>query len=119
MPSVMAYDEALAERVRRILAKDGVTEKKMFGGVCFLLGGNMVCGITREDLMVRVGAEAHEDALARPHARPMEFTGRPMKGMVFVDSGGYGSEDGLREWVGLGMSFARTLPVKVAKKGKR
>ena len=115
----MAYDEALAERIRAMLSKDGVKEKKMFGGVCFLLGGNMVCGITREDLMVRVGAVAYEDALARPHARPMEFTGRPMKGMVFVGAGGYGSDTGLREWVERGMAFARTLPVKGEKVAKK
>jgi TfoX/Sxy family transcriptional regulator of competence genes len=63
-----------------------VTEKKMFGGIAFLLDGAMFCGVSGGDLMVRVGAEAHEAALARPHARPMDFTGRPMKGYVFVGS---------------------------------
>lgn len=115
----MAYDEMLAERIRAIVAKDGVTEKRMFGGIAFLLGGNMVCGVTRDDLMVRVGPDGHEDALAQPHARPMDFTGRPMKGMVYVGAKGYASDGDLREWVERGMSFAGTLPAKVTKAPKR
>ncbi|MDP2674691.1 MAG: TfoX/Sxy family protein [Dehalococcoidia bacterium] len=74
----MAYDEELAERVRRALAgRKGISEKKMFGGIAFMLGGNMFCGIVKDQLMVRVGPERYDDALSRPHARPMDFTGPP------------------------------------------
>ncbi len=108
----MAYDEALAERIRQILAGEPTTERKMFGGIAFMVCGNMLVGVTRDDLMVRVGAAAHEDSLARPHARPMDFTGRPMKGMVYVGPEGYASDADLREWVERGLSHARTLPTK-------
>lgn len=108
----MAYDEALAERIRQILAGEPTTERKMFGGIAFMVCGNMLVGVTRDDLMVRVGAAAHEDSLARPHARPMDFTGRPMKGMVYVGPEGYASDANLRAWVERGLSFARTLPAK-------
>ena len=109
----MAYDEKLAERIRKIAkGTPALSERKMFGGVAFMTGGNMFCGITRDDLMVRAGPAAHEDALARPHARPMDFTGRPMKGMVFVAPEGYASDADLRSWVELGLAHARTLPAK-------
>lgn len=109
----MAYDEGLAQRIREVLEHEpGVTEKKMFGGLAFLIGGHMVCGPERERLMVRVGPEAHAEALARPHARPMDFTGRPMKGFVYVDPEGYAEDEDLATWIGLGLSFVRTLPAK-------
>ena len=77
----MAYDENLADRIRKALAgRKGVTEKNMFGGLSFMLGGNMCCGVVREDLVVRVSPGSYEDALAEPHARPMDFTGRPPPG---------------------------------------
>lgn len=73
----MAYDEGLARRVHAVLSgRDGVVEKKMFGGLAFMIEGNMCCGVIDESLMVRVGPDGYEDALARPHARPMDFTGR-------------------------------------------
>ena len=109
----MAYDEALAERVRTALSdRDGLSERKMFGGLCFMLNGNMACGLTAEALMVRVGPEAFDEALALPHARPMDFTGRPMKGMVYVDPPGYSSDEGLSAWVERGAAFAASLPPK-------
>ena len=108
----MAYNEALAERIRQILAGEPATERKMFGGIAFMIGGNMLVGVTRDDLMVRVGAAAHEDSLARPHARPMDFTGRPMKGMVYVGPEGYASDVDLHGWVKRGLSHARALPPK-------
>jgi len=109
----MAYDGALAGRIRTVLGrKRGITEKKMFGGLSFLTRGNMFCGITGEDLMVRVGPEAHPDALAEPHARPMDFTGRPMKGYVFVAPAGFASAPKLRTWVERGLAYGRTLPPK-------
>jgi hypothetical protein len=108
----MAYDEDLAVRVRsRIGAHPALTERKMFGGLAFLLGGNMACGIVRDELMVRTGPNRYSEALARPHARPMEFTGRPMTGMVFV--GRQGLDDAsLSAWVGMGVSFAEGLPAR-------
>jgi TfoX/Sxy family transcriptional regulator of competence genes len=109
----MAYDEKLAARVRKALAGErGLSEKKMFGGIAFMLGGHMACGIVKDELMLRVGAERHEEMLALPHARAMDFTGRPMKGMVFVSGEGLGSEAALRKWVGRGAAYARTLPPK-------
>lgn len=81
----MAYDEGLAHRVRATLAdQPAVVEKKMFGGLTFMLQGNMCCGIMKDGLMVRVGPEHYVDALGQPHARPMLFTGKPMKGIVLV-----------------------------------
>ena len=99
----MAYDEALAERVRAEVeaqAPDSdVVEKKIFGGLAFMLDGAMTVGISGTDLMVRVGPQAHSDALARPHARPMDFTGRPMKGYVFVDAAGTRTRRQVAPWV--------------------
>ena len=109
----MAYDEALAARIRSALAGEpSVTEKKMFGGVAFMVGGNMACGVTGDEIMVRVGPENHEDALSRPHARPMDFTGRPMRGLVYVGRPGFESDPDLAAWVEYGASFARNLPPK-------
>jgi TfoX/Sxy family transcriptional regulator of competence genes len=109
----MAYDEQLAERLRGALKrKRGVAEKKMFGGLTFLVNGNMAVGIVGDDLMVRVGADATQDALAQPHARPMDFTGRPMKGMVFVAPAGLEGSKKLAAWVDRGVRHARTLPKK-------
>lgn len=109
----MAYDEGLAERLREQLARrSGVGEKRMFGGLCFLLHGNMVVGIVGDTLMVRVGPDAHDAALERPHARPMDFSGRPMKGYVFVDPSGLESERDLAAWVERAVRFVSTLPRK-------
>jgi TfoX/Sxy family transcriptional regulator of competence genes len=108
----MAYDEKLAERVRVALeGRRGVSEKKMFGGLCFLVRGNMACGIVGDELMVRVGPDAYEDALARKHAREMDFTGRALKGMVYVAKPGLRST-ALRGWVDRGFDFAHSLPAK-------
>lgn len=109
----MAYDEGVAQRLREVLGEeDGVVEKKMFGGIAFMLHGNMCCGVVGEELMVRVGPEAHDDALAEPHARPMDFTGRPMKGMIYVGVRGFESDADLEAWVARGTSFAQSLPKK-------
>lgn len=109
----MPYDEGLADRIRSILtSRRGISEKKMFGGLTFLLRGNMCCGVIERDLMVRVGPEAHARALERPHARAMDFTGRPMKGLVFVNAKGIRTAAQLRSWVERGLEFVRTLPGK-------
>lgn len=109
----MPYDENLAGRVRQALAgQDGITERKMFGGLCFMLRGNMCVGVEKDRLLVRVGPVRYQEALARPHARPMDFTGKPMKGLVFVDPGGTGDDPALQEWVQAGVDFAGSLPAK-------
>ena len=109
----MAYDEQLAGRVRGVLARrKDVSEKKMFGGLSFMLGGNMCCGVDKDNLMIRVGPDQHEAALAQPHARPMDFTGRPLRGMVYVGPDGYRSDEALVKWVQRGVDFALSLPPK-------
>ena len=107
----MAYDEGLAQRVREALAtRAGVTEKKMFGGLCFLVRGHMACGIVGNELMVRTGPHAWADALAQPHAREMDFTGRALRGFVYVDSPGIEDDDALGTWVRRGTDYAASLP---------
>ena len=109
----MAYDEDLADRVREQLASEpAVAEKAMFGGLAFLLEGNMAVGISGDDLMVRVGPDASDDALARPHTRPFDMTGRPMKGWILVAPDGVAGERALAAWVARGADFARSLPAK-------
>jgi TfoX/Sxy family transcriptional regulator of competence genes len=109
----MAFDEQLGERVRDVLrAQDGVTERKMFGGLAFMVHGNMCVGVTGDSLMVRVGKENYAQTVMHPHARPMDFTGRPMKGFLYVDQPGVADDEGLREWVGRGLAFALSLPPK-------
>jgi len=109
----MAYDEAVARRVRKALAgSPELVEKKMFGGIAFMLRGNMCCGVIGDRLMVRVGPDGYEAALSRPHAGPMDFTGRPMKGMVYVGSAGFASAGDLKGWIAKAMEFALSLPAK-------
>lgn len=108
----MPYDEGLAARLRQVLAGcAGVTETRMFGGLCFLLQGNMLCGVHRERLMFRVGKAQHAEALARPGARPMDITGKPMAGFVFVDPDAC-DKKALSGWVELAGKFVGTLPPK-------
>jgi hypothetical protein len=109
----MAYDEELAHRARELLADEvGLTEKAMFGGLAFLLDGNMSVGISGEELMVRVGPDATEDTLSRPYVRIFDMGGRPMKGWVLVAPAGVTTKRQLRSWVRRGIQFARTLPPK-------
>jgi hypothetical protein len=109
----MAYDEALATRVRKALArKSGLTEKKMFGGLAFLLNGNMCCGILGDGLMVRLDPERAASALREPNTSVFDMTGRPMKGWIVVDAGGLAADDALKRWVDAGADYAATLPSK-------
>lgn len=109
----MAYDEGLAERIRERLGADpGITEKRMFGGIAFLYRGNMAVGVTGDDLMVRVGPDATEAALARPGARIFDMTGRPMRGWIVVASSALAEDDDLGVWINEGHAFAATLPPK-------
>lgn len=109
----MAYDETLAERVReRLAGRCGIDERRMFGGRAFMLDGNMCCCVTEHGLMVRVGPDGYEDALAQPYAGVMDMTGRPMRGWVLVELEGLTSDDVLARWVTQGAEFASTLPPK-------
>jgi TfoX/Sxy family transcriptional regulator of competence genes len=103
----MAYDELLAARIREALAGGtGITERKMFGGLAFLSHGRMCCGIVRCDLMVRVPAEAFEALLRKRHARPMDFTGKPLRGFLFVSPSGCRTDAALRTWLAYGQQAA-------------
>jgi TfoX/Sxy family transcriptional regulator of competence genes len=116
----MAFDARLAERVRRaVSSRRGVTDKNMFGGVAFLLDGKMFCGVATEDLMVRVGPELHESSLARPHVRPMDFTGRPMKGYVFVGPEGCRTQRQVAAWVDKAISFVATVKPRPRRPARR
>ena len=109
----MAYSEDLAGRVRDLLAgHEGLTEKKLFGGIAFFIQGNMCCGVTKDDLVVRVGPEGSEAALAQPGARLMDFTGRPLRGFVYVGPDGHRSDEALEKWLERGVDFALSLPAK-------
>jgi TfoX N-terminal domain len=109
----MAYDEGLATRVRDVLGgQPGLTEKQMFGGLAFLLHGNMACGVRGDDLMVRVAAGTAGEVLGEPGARPADMGGRPMKGWLLVGADGHAGADDLRRWVGRGVAYASSLPPK-------
>ena len=109
----MAFDEALADRVRDLLlARSEVSERRMFGGIAFMVAGNMAVGVINDDLMVRLDPADAERALAEPHTRPMDFTGKPAKNMVYVDAEGTASDSDLAAWVDAGADFASSLPPK-------
>jgi TfoX-like protein len=110
----MAYDEDLAARLRdRLTGEDGLTEKAMFGGLGFMLDGNLAVGVASTgEVMVRVGPEGADDALARPHVRPFEMRGRAMNGWVLVAPEGVASAEALDAWVARGTAVARSLPPK-------
>jgi len=106
----MAYNEELAVRLRQHLASfgEGITEKKMFGGLCFLYQGKMSVGIVKDDLCVRLVSERESGELAKPYVRPMDFTKKPMKEFIYVSSEGYQSEPDLAHWVNLGIEHAES-----------
>lgn len=109
----MAYDEDLADRLRLLSTRwPGATEKKMFGGLAFMLDGHMFCGIIGDNLMARVGPVAYEAALKRPHTRLMDFTGKPLRGFVLVRPEGYASEAALMAWVDGCAQFVSSLAPK-------
>lgn len=109
----MAFDETLAERIRDCLARRKYVEsKKMFGGIGFLLDGNMLVGVWQDSLIARIGPEAYEDALLEPHVKEFDITGKPMKGWVLVEPEGVEEDDTLTAWVERATKFVRTLPKK-------
>jgi TfoX/Sxy family transcriptional regulator of competence genes len=112
----MAYSEHLAQRIRDALAGNpAISEKKMFGGIAFLRHGLMFVGVSGTSLMARVGKANHADSLSRKHVRPMDFTGKPMQGYVFVDAPGLRTEAQLRFWLERCEEFVSTLPPKAPK----
>ena len=113
---ILSYDPEAAERVRQLLSgRDDVVEKRMVGGLSFLVNGNMCCGITGTALMVRVGAEGREQALGQPHVRPMQFGGRALSGFICVEPDGFAADDALARWVQRGLDFVAGLPAKAAR----
>ena len=116
----MAFDELLGGRVRTALwNRNDVAEKRMFGGLVFMVAGNMCIGISGADLLVRVGPEAYAEALSQPHVRPMDFTGRPMNGYVCVSPDGVETDELLTAWVDRAVRYATTLPPRAARPGRR
>ena len=113
----MAFDPGLAQRVREALAgRAGITERRMFGGLAFLVDGKMFVGISGEKLMARVGPERYQDALALPHVRQMDFTGRPMQGYVYVEPAGLAADRDLAAWVTWCVNFVAALPAKAPRR---
>jgi TfoX/Sxy family transcriptional regulator of competence genes len=113
----MAFDERLAARIRTVLEdRNDVVEKLMFGGVAFMIRGHMSCGVVGSSLMVRIDPERAGSFLEEPAARPMDFTGRPMRGFLFVDADGIATSASLRKWVGRATTHAESRPMKVRKK---
>ena len=109
----MAYDEKLADRMREHLVDlKKIEEKKMMGGLCFMYKGKMCCGIVKDDLMVRVIESRYEEALSHPNGREMDFTGKPLKGFVFVSPEGFKNNKDLKYWLDMGIEFVDTTPVK-------
>jgi TfoX/Sxy family transcriptional regulator of competence genes len=116
----MAYDDEFAARVRDAVAGRGeLSERKMFGGLCFMLNGNMFAGVQDRGLMLRVGSERYDALLARPGARQMDFTGRPMVGFLYVDRSACEGEADLTGWLNEALGFVETLPTKGASKPAR
>jgi len=110
----MAFDQGLAERIRGVLQGHQVSfaEIRMFGGLAFMVRGHMTVGIMKDDLMVRIGPDSHAQTLAEPHVRKMEFTGRPMKGIVLISAEGTDREADLERWIERALAFTASLPAK-------
>lgn len=110
----MAYDEALADRVRALVAgRPGFREQKMFGGLAFMLNGNMACGIMGSELIVRVGKENFDATITLPHARVFDMTGRPMRSFIHVAADGLATDEGLTEWADRGIAYVDSMPPKL------
>ena len=110
---VVTFNERTANQIRRVICNTpGLSERSLFSGVAFMLQGNMCCGVIEDNLVVRVGMETYDATLREPYTRPMDFTGRPLPGFVYVERAGFASEASLREWIDRGVRFVRTLPPK-------
>jgi len=116
----MPFDPTLAARVRDALGdRPDLVEKHMFGGVCFMVRGHMACGIVESSLMVRLAPEEADRLVEEPHVRPMDFTGRPMRGFLYVEPEGVATAKALRTWVTRTVAFAENKPLKPVKAGMR
>ena len=117
----MAYSEKLAERINSILkGKRGIVQKKMFGGICYMYKDKMSVGIVKDDLMIRVLPEKYDGYLKKPHVRKMDFTGKPLKGFLYVGSQGIKTEKQLSKWIDVGLEFAvKSPPKKTSKKTRK
>jgi hypothetical protein len=116
----MGYDEKTAGRVRRILSgRRDVVEKRMVGGLSFIVNGRMCCGVTSSALMVRLGPEACARALSQPYVRPMEFAGRRLAGFVYIEPGGYRTDAALAKWIQRAIDFVSTLKKPAAGRPRR
>jgi hypothetical protein len=108
----MAYNDKLAGRVRIALAGERASEKQMMGGLCFMVRGHMCVGVTQDKLMVRTGPQGHAHALTLKHAVPMDFTGKSLKGFVFVLPPGCATQRAVEAWVKRALAFVATLPAR-------
>ena len=109
----MPYDEPLADLLREALrGVPGVKEKRMFGGIAFMVHGHMCCGVVKDRLMIRVGPDRYEACLELPGASVMDFTGKPLRGFVYVSEEGFSTASSLQEWVERGLDFVVSLPPK-------
>ncbi len=109
----MTYSQSLADRIRSVLgSRKGIVEKQMFGGVGFLLSGNLLVGVWKTSLIARIGPDRYQEALAQPHVRQFDITGRPMKGWVLVEAEGVDDDGQLREWIERATEFVAGLPAK-------
>ncbi len=109
----MAYNEELDARIKKTVSRwKNTIDKKMFGGVCHLINGNMFCGVHKDSLVLRLGEETARKAMAAKHVRPFDITGKPMKGWVMVSEEGYKNEKNLKNWLDKAKKFAKTLPAK-------
>lgn len=116
----MAYDVHLADRVRLVLKDAGeFSEKKMFGGLAFMVNGHMCCGVLKTDLVLRLTPEEAAASLRQPHTRPMDFTGKPIKSMIYVSAAGTDADQSLASWVGSAVKLARSVPQGSARQATR
>jgi len=108
----MAFDEQLAERIRKGLVGHNPVEKRMFGGLCFMVNGAMCCGVYKNDFVARVGDSQHDEAIAQPHTRLMDITGRPMRGFLFVGPDGVRTETQFKKWLNWCTSYSASNEVQ-------
>ena len=109
----MSYNQEFAQRILDVLGPlPGLDSKKMFGGMCYLLNGNMLCGVIDNRMIVRLNKQSHEEAMTRPHTHPFDYTGKAMSGWLTVDEEGCQSEEDLADWVQVCLEYVRTLPPK-------
>jgi len=112
----MSYNTDLENLIEDILSNDNIEKKKMFGGVCYLINGNIAFGVWKDYLIVRMAAELADEELNNGHVRAFDLTGKPMKGWVMVEKGSWNKSYELTRWIDIGRTFAVSLPKKIAKK---